>query len=177
MDTNVAFPEPVSLLHTGRPGRPKKSIDLAFLSEAVSNSRQIRLTELAKTLGVHRNTLQCYMKHHGVERKYSDLTNTDLDLLIKEFKKKRPDSGIRYIVGYLRRHGLRVQHRRVVESLRRVDGLGQVLRDRQVKRRRKYHVKRPNALWHVDGHHKLIRWGIVIHGFIDGFCRTVRCVF
>ncbi|KAG1830108.1 hypothetical protein EV424DRAFT_1283232, partial [Suillus variegatus] len=67
--------------------------------------------ELAKTLGVHRNTLQRYMKHHGVERKYSDLTNTDLDLLIKEFKKKRPDSGIRYIVGYLRRHGLRVQHR------------------------------------------------------------------
>ncbi|KAG1887707.1 hypothetical protein F4604DRAFT_1534008, partial [Suillus subluteus] len=67
--------------------------------------------ELAKTLGVHRNTLRLYMKHHGVERKYSDLTNTDLDLLIKEFKKKRPDSGIRYIVGYLCRHGLRVQHR------------------------------------------------------------------
>ncbi|KAG1855690.1 hypothetical protein DFJ58DRAFT_645725, partial [Suillus subalutaceus] len=61
-----------------------------------------------------------------------------------------------------------VQHRRVVESLRRVDGLGQVLRDRQVKRRRKYHVKRPNALWHVDGHHKLIQWGIVIHGFMTG---------
>ncbi|KAG1720717.1 uncharacterized protein EDB91DRAFT_1064727, partial [Suillus paluster] len=83
------------------------------------------------------------------------------------------DSGIRYIIGFLRRHGLRVQHRRVVESLRRVDRLGQVLRDRRVKRRRKYHVKRPNALWHIDGHHKLIRSGIVIHGFIDGFCRTV----
>ncbi|KAI6006192.1 hypothetical protein F5J12DRAFT_721182, partial [Pisolithus orientalis] len=34
----------------------------------------------------------------------------------------------------------------------------------------KYHVKWPNALWHMDGHHKLIQWGIVIHGFIDGFC-------
>ncbi|KAG1885423.1 hypothetical protein F4604DRAFT_1502278, partial [Suillus subluteus] len=63
---------------------------------------------------------------------------------------------------------LRVQHRWVVESLRRVDRLGQVLRNRRVKRRHKYHVKRPNALWHVDGHHKLIRWGIVIHSFIDG---------
>lgn len=77
------------------------------------------------------------------------------------------------MIGFLRRHGLRVQHRQVVESLRRVDRLGQVLHDRRVKRRRKYHVKRPNALWHVDGHHKLIRWGIVIHGFVDGFCRTV----
>ncbi|ESK81644.1 hypothetical protein Moror_3251 [Moniliophthora roreri MCA 2997] len=28
-------------------------------------------------------------------------------------------------------------------------------------------------MWHLDGHHKLIRWGIVIHGIIDGFCRTV----
>ncbi|KAF8119462.1 hypothetical protein EV363DRAFT_1102933, partial [Boletus edulis] len=61
-----------------------------------------------------------------------------------------------------------VQHRRVVESLRRVDRIGQILRNRQVKRRRRYHVTRPNALWHIDGHHKLIRWGIVIHGVIDG---------
>ncbi|KAI5982901.1 hypothetical protein EDC04DRAFT_2616344 [Pisolithus marmoratus] len=31
---------------------------------------------------------------------------------------------------------------------------------------------RPNALWHMDGHHKLIRWGIVIHGIVDGYCHT-----
>jgi hypothetical protein len=129
MDDNVVFPEPVALLHTGHPGRPKKIIDVEFLVEAVSNSWQIKLTELAEMLGIHRNTLRLYMKHHGVERKYSELTNVDLDLLVTEFKKNKPDSGIRYIVGFLRRHGLRVQYRRVVESLRRVDGLGQVLRD------------------------------------------------
>ena len=27
----------------------------------------------------------------------------------------------------------------------------------------------PNSLWHIDGHHKLIRWRIVIHGGIDGY--------
>ncbi len=32
---------------------------------------------------------------------------------------------------------------------------------------------RPNSVWHIDGHHKLIRWGIVVHGMVDGFCRTV----
>ncbi|KAI6154715.1 hypothetical protein BKA82DRAFT_3929111, partial [Pisolithus tinctorius] len=57
---------------------------------------------------------------------------------------------------------------RVIQSLRRIDQLGQALRDRRTKTRRKYHVKRPNALWHIDGHHKLIWWGIVIHRFIDG---------
>ncbi|KAG1745730.1 hypothetical protein EDB19DRAFT_1593683, partial [Suillus lakei] len=65
--------------------------------------------ELVDLLGVHRNTLRLYMKSHGVQRKYSELTNTDLDVLITEFKKKHPDSGIRYIIGFLRRHNIRVQ--------------------------------------------------------------------
>jgi hypothetical protein len=30
-----------------------------------------------------------------------------------------------------------------------------------------------NVLWHLDGHHKMIQWGFVIHGFIDSHCRTV----
>jgi hypothetical protein len=30
-----------------------------------------------------------------------------------------------------------------------------------------------NSLWHIDGHHKLIPWKIVIHGGIDGFSRMV----
>ena len=36
----------------------------------------------------------------------------------------------------------------------------------------------PNNVWHIDGHHKLIRWRFVIHGGIDGFSRTIvylRC--
>ena len=141
----------------------------------MSVSRQITCSELARSLGIHRNTLRLFMRNHGIQCKYSDITDTDLDSLVKEFKRRRPESGIRYIVGFLRKNGIRVQYLRVVRSLRRIDRLGQVLRDRRVKAKRKYRVTRPNALWHIDGHHKLIRWGIVIHGFIDGFCRTVRC--
>ena len=29
-----------------------------------------------------------------------------------------------------------------------------------------------NALWHIDGYHKLIRWRLVIHGGIDGYSRV-----
>ncbi|KAJ7793221.1 hypothetical protein B0H14DRAFT_2253509, partial [Mycena olivaceomarginata] len=64
---------------------------------------------------------------------------------------------------------LRVQKRRVSSSVHRVDGLGRVLRQRRVIMRRDYRVSRPHAIWHLDGHHKLILWGIVIHGFIDGY--------
>jgi hypothetical protein len=43
--------------------------------------------------------------------------------------------------------------------------------------RRDYRVSRPHAIWHLDGHHKLILWGIVIHGFIDGYSRTMSFSF
>ena len=44
--------------------------------------------------------------------------------------------------------------------------------------RRQYSVPWPNSLWHLDGHHSLIRWGLVIHGCIDGCSRRImflRC--
>ncbi|KAG1867246.1 hypothetical protein DFJ58DRAFT_654415, partial [Suillus subalutaceus] len=84
----------------------------------------------------------------------------------------RPESGFRYLVGFLRQQGVRVQHRRIWQSLQRVDRIGRQFRRQQIIRRRKYKVKRSNALWHLDGHHKMIRWGFVVHGFIDGYCRT-----
>jgi len=140
----------------------------------MSNSQQITCTELAWVLGVHRNTLRIYMRRHNIEQRYTDISDADLDHLVTEFKKRRPESGIQYLIGFMRKNGVRIQYHRVIQSLCRIDCLGQALRDRRVKARRKYHVKRPNALWHIDGHHKLIQWGIVIHAFINGFCRTVQ---
>ncbi len=31
----------------------------------------------------------------------------------------------------------------------------------------------PNSLWHIDGHHSLIRWRYVVHGCIDGYSRMI----
>ena len=39
--------------------------------------------------------------------------------------------------------------------------------------RRVYRVKGPNALWHLDSHHKLIRYKMVTHGAIDGHSRLI----
>lgn len=36
-----------------------------------------------------------------------------------------------------------------------------------------YSVPSPNALWDLDGYHKLIRWRLVIHGAIDGYSRLI----
>ena len=157
----------------GGAGRPRKCIDLAYLQEATANHRQIKLRELAQILGVHHNTLHNHMKMHGVMQQYSALSNQDLDNLVQVFKRRQPDSGFRYLTGFLRAHGYRVQRHRVLHSLRRVDGLGNCLRERKAIKRKIYQVERPNSLWHVDGHHKLIQWGIVVHEMVDGYDRMV----
>lgn len=42
-----------------------------------------------------------------------------------------------------------------------------------VTHRRIYNVPGPNALWHIDSNHKLIRWRLVVHGCIDGYSRLI----
>ena len=43
--------------------------------------------------------------------------------------------------------------------------------------RGEYRNPRPNAVWHLDGYHKLGPWGIVIHGITDGYDRLVGISF
>jgi DNA-binding transcriptional ArsR family regulator len=159
---------------TGKRGRPRKEINPELVAEALSAQRSISLTKLALVMGISRPTLYKHLKAHGVMNKFARLSKSDLDALIKHFRDSKPDSGIRYLVGFLRRHGLRIQKRRIYSSIHRVDGLGRVLRRQKTVKRQKYEVSRPHALWHIDGHHKLILWGIVIHGSVDGYSRTVR---
>lgn len=160
-------------VYTGKRGRPRKHIDPSLLHEAMSAKRNISVAKLARILGVSRPTLILHLQQNGVGYKFSQLSNADLDILVKLYRDSKPESGLRYLTGFLRRHGLRVQKRRIWASVHRIDGLGRKMRQRTTVQRRDYHISRPNALWHVDGHHKLILWGIVIHGFVDGYSRMV----
>ena len=158
-----------------RPGQPRKLIHLKFLTEVIANnSRSISLSQLAHILGISRMTLWRAMQKHGLKRTYTKLSDDELDTLVRAFKKQKPESGFHYLLGHFRRLGIQIQQKRLWQSLHRVDRLGRFLRERCTIRCRAYHVKRANSLWHVDGHHKLIRWGFVIHGMIDGYCWTVR---
>jgi hypothetical protein len=169
--------DPVHVLHTGRPGHPPKIPDLHFLENAMDPKRKITLTKLAKSMGLHRNTLRYYLKEYDVDYSFHNLSDNDLDLLVQTFRKAKPSSGLSYLVGFLRSHGLRIQRERVRSSVHRVDPVGSALRSRTIIPHAEYYVPRPNALWHMDGHHKLICWGIVVHGVIDGYCRTVSIYY
>lgn len=175
---DVLHVQPVILVPTTSRtgGRPRKLINTAFLRTAMSAKRKISVSRLARLIGVHRHTLRKYLRLYNVDYSFSTLPDGDLDKIVRAYRQSRPESGIRYLVGFLRSRGLRIQKARVISSISRVDPLGRVLHGRTAIRRRKYEVARPNSLWHLDGHHKLIRWGIVVHGIADGYDRTV-CFF
>jgi len=59
--------------------------------------------------------------------------------------------------------------------LKHVDCVRRLIWKWGVIQRWKYFSSQPNTLWHCDGHHKLIKYGFIIHGFIDGNCHMVRC--
>ena len=176
--SKISYVQPIEIEHNHLPGRPHKRPNIALLQAAMAPGRHISVTKLAHLLGtIHRHTLCSYLKEYNIDHGHTPISDSDLDLLIKHFWALKPQSGIRYLSGSLRQHGLCVQRNRISASLHRVDPLGHVLRRRTTIHRRQYHVPRPNAMWHMDGHHKLIHWGIVIHGIVDGYCRTVSCVY
>lgn len=60
---------------------------------------------------------------------------------------------------------------RLRDSIHRVDHEGVVNRKIGPLLRRTYNVQGPNALWHIDTNHKLVRWHLVVIGGSDGFSR------
>ncbi|XP_056432674.1 uncharacterized protein LOC130371069 [Gadus chalcogrammus] len=102
------------------------------------------------------------------------MPESDLDDLVTELVSGNDLVGPESVRAALRARGLRVQRRRVRESMLRTNPGAAALRSLlQRPERRTYQVQGPNSLWHIDGNHKLIRWRMVIHGGIDGYSRLV----
>ena len=93
--------------------------------------------------------------------------------MIHQIKVDHPHDGERLMSGHLAHRGVIVPRARLRASIHRVDPDNTALRRSIVVRRRVYHASGPNAVWNIDGNHKLMRWRIVIHGGIDGYSRTV----
>ena len=104
---------------------------------------------------------------------FSLLSDTQLDEIVTDYLSRHGlTTGRTYLAGYFKSLGLRVQRRRMRESLARVDPANTALRwgllfsvDSIV------YPGQIHCGIYVDGHHSLIRWGLVIHGCIDGFSR------
>lgn len=154
-------------------GRPQ----ILLSGEQIECLRNIGFTwnTISVMLCVSRTTLwrRCQELGLNCSTTYSDITDRELDSIMRDLITSYPNSGLIILRGHLKRMGIQVQRERARQSMIRVDPINVCMRRMKVIQRRSYNVPGPNALWHIDGHHSLIRWRLVIHGGIDGFSRLI----
>ena len=145
--------------YTGRHGRPRfivKEEQLIFL-------RELRFTwsTIAVMFGVSRRTMYNIRSNLGLVGTeftgFSDITDDDLKSIVSDIQQGMPDIGQSMLRGILNSRGIHVSTVRLRECLSEVDPINSALRWASPIRRRVYSVPYPNALWHIDGNHKLIR--------------------
>ena len=153
-------------------GRPAKEVDI----NAILELRAFNYTwsKIAEILDICRAPAYRRLEEAGVstdDRTY--LSDAELDDVIRSIKHDHPNDGEVLIKGHLVRMKIRVPRQALRQSIHRIDHKNVVSRHHAVLRRRIYSVPYPNSVWHIDGHHKMIRWRFVIHESIDGFSRTI----
>ena len=132
--------------------------------------------KIGEMLGVSRWTIHRRVEEYGLQNMtgFHNLPDEELDEIVRSFISDHGrTTGQGYVGGYIKALGFRIQRKRIRQSMARVDPQNTALRWGVVVSRRIYQVPWPNSLWHLDGHHALIRWKIIIHGCIDGFSRRI----
>lgn len=134
----------------GYVGRPRVEITQEQI-EVLRNRLDFRWADIARMFGVSTRTLNRRRQEFGMplgqEHNFSNLTDAELDSIVREILSITPQSGIGLVQGALRSRGLRIQRRRVLSSLRRLDPVTSALRQSRTIIRRTYHVPGPNSLW------------------------------
>lgn len=131
-----------------------------------------------------------YQQVSSVSGPVSGWSDTELDNAITHLRVLYPNAGVIMLQGALKAQQQNVPQERIRQSLRRIDPRNRLFQ-RLLLQRREYWVPGPNYLWHHDGQHGkfrrcvhfwlqyincplgLIRWRIIVHGFIDGYSRLI----
>lgn len=101
------------------------------------------------------------MVHEGVQesvrrgrpRDLTNVTDEELDEIVRIVVVDFPDIGRRMLQGRLKVHGVRATRERILQSVHRIRGPSPNSFATPTYRRDKYSVPGPNALWHHDGQH------------------------
>jgi len=133
---NITIPNHIYSICSGKRGRPKKFVDPKVLHDAFQKGRRIPTTVLATVLGINRKTLQAWIQEADINFRYDEITDEELDALVRKYYQENPTGGRAYIIGCLRAaHALHIQCHCVMASMKHVDPLGQGLRQRVGKKK------------------------------------------
>ena len=119
-------------------GRPAYLINHAQLQIYVENG--FTVPQIATMLSVSKSTIRRRLCRFGisVNQSYSNLTDDELDLKIKDLISKFPNCGYRRMNGFLLAASIRIQEKWIQQSMRRVDPNGVLLRSLQISFQRLY---------------------------------------
>ncbi len=93
--------------------------------------------------------------------------------MVFKFIRDSPGRGVELSRGFLRSNNVIVTREHVRDAVRTLDPEGTEMRKRKTIRRRVYQSNGIHHVWHMDGWHKLIKYGLVVHAAVDGGSRYV----
>lgn len=146
-----------------------------FDPEVVSALRRNFMTwvAIAERLDTTTRTLERWRQRTGFAEPTVQVNNDQLDNMVAQYTGGNPRRGERLTIGYVRSQNVSTTRSSIRQAVDRVDAEGKQHRKLKKIERRVYSVAGPMHLWHVDGHHKLIKYGIVTMACIDGYSRFI----
>jgi hypothetical protein len=153
-------------MEQGFRGRPAFNIASETLEYFLENN--FKVGEISTMLGVSKRTIERRLKDLGlsVASTYSKIDDQELEEKVRRIILDFPAVGYRTVSSMLMSEGHRLQEYRIRRAVKVVDPEGVLFRRLFLTtcriHRRQYFVSGPLALWHIDGNHKLIRYGMFV---------------
>ena len=156
-------------------GRP--SIDVSEDDILLLKRLNYSWTKISDILGISCSILYRRLHEFNIDpRAFTEISQSELDELLKTIKSTNPNCEEVMIQGSLIHRGIKIPRDMLRAAIHRVDHENTIQRQTSVINRRVYCAPHPNAVWHLDGNHKMIRWRLVIHAGIDSFSRCITYV-
>lgn len=192
---------PLSLSQNPSPhgGWPRLDVDLEFINTLHMGASAIQATLLVayhhypitpfssdplphplpppSTQTIHRKILEAGLHTNDQPTiEYATISDQDLNQEIIRLTTRQPKVGAIYLHGALTSLGIYLPRDLVRAKVAQLRPARHYLAENLFPTRNMYSVAGPNSVWHHDGQHKLIDFGIVVHGFIDGYSRLITGV-
>ena len=116
-------------------------------------------------LGISVRTTERRLLEFGLSatQAFRSIDNQSLDHTIHDIVRCFPSFGYWRMMGALLSRGIRVRQVRIREAMRRVNPEGVLLQVLTINtvNRRKYQVRSPLSVWHIDGNYKLKSYSVI----------------
>ena len=181
-----------------RVGRPTVDFDRSRAKQLISLG--FTMVQISNALGISDGTLRRFRNQNKDCKLYNEITDEELDSKISAIKSENSQIGEKRLLGLLKSKGIRVQRKRLRESIHRVDPNGPLLRCNKgialvnartstvpvcaATQNKSKSLKsenggiqippncpKPNSLWRCESVSKLERWKILVSFSLDMFSR------